>query len=111
MEYLVITPLAIVLLAALLGQLTLAAMGLVACEAAARDAAVAAARGNTPELAARKAAPDWQVKVSRPRRVVQGDYEGVSVTVTLTVPAMPFRMLRGRGVTVSRTATMPVEGG
>lgn len=110
-EYLLVTPLAIALIAAVLGQLTLAAIGLVTCEAAARDAAIAAARGNDPLLAARQAAPDWELRVSPPRPVRSGSYRGVQVTVTMTVPALPLRMLAGKGFTIQRTATMPVETG
>lgn len=110
-EYLLVTPLAVMLLAAILGQLALAAVGLITCEAAARDAAVAAARGNDPVLAARKAAPDWNVRVTDPVEVRSGSYHGVQVTVTLTVPALPLRVLAGRGFEVSRTATMPSERG
>lgn len=110
-EYVLITPLVVVFLAALLGQLALAAVGLITCESAARDAAVAAARGNDPLLAARKAAPDWNVAVSEPEDVRSGDYHGVRVSVTLTVPALPVRMFAGRSLPITRTATMPTEKG
>ena len=110
-EYLLITPAVIVLLAAILGQVTLAAMGMIACESAARDAAVAAARGNDPLLAARKAAPDWDVTIAGPEDVSSGDYHGVKVTVSLTVPALPIHMLAGHGLPISRTVTMPTERG
>lgn len=110
-EFLLAMPLAVALIAAILGQLALAAVGLVTCEAAARDAALAASRGNDPVLAARKAAPDWDVSVSEPRYDRSTSYHGVQVTVSLTVPALPLRMLAGRGFVISRTATMPVERG
>jgi hypothetical protein len=108
-EYLLITPLAVALLAAVLGQMALAAVGLITCEAAARDAAVAASRGNSPVIAAKKAAPDWDVKVSGPQDVSQGSYEGVQVTVELTIPALPIRFVEGQSFTVRRTVTMPKE--
>lgn len=110
-EYLLVTPLAVALLGAILGQLALAALGLIACEAAARDAAVAAARGNDPVLAARKAAPDWDLVVSPAEEVVSGSYRGVRVSVTLTVPVLPLQFLPDRGFPITRTATMPSETG
>lgn len=108
-EYLLATPLAVVFLAALLGQLSLAAVGLITCESAARDAAVAAARGNDPLLAARKAAPDWNVTVTDPEEVESGSYRGVRVTVSMDIPALPIRFLEGRTLRITRTATMPSE--
>lgn len=110
-EYLMITPLAIMLLAAIIGQTTLAAMGLVACEAAARDAAVAAARGNDPVLAARQAAPNWNVAVSKPEEVKDGSYVGIKVSVSLTVPVLPLKFLPNQGFVITRSATMPKEKG
>lgn len=110
-EFLLGTMMAVALLAAIIGQVAIVALGVVACESAARDAAVAAARGNDPVLAARKAAPDWEVTVSSPVRVRESSYSGVRVSVTLKVPALPIRMLADRGFTITRTATMPDETG
>jgi hypothetical protein len=108
-EYLVATPIAILFLAMVIGQLALAAVGLITCEAAARDAAVAATRGNDPLLAARQAAPDWNVAVSDPEQVQYGSYRGVRVTVSLKIPVLPVRMLAGRSFPIARTVTMPAE--
>jgi hypothetical protein len=104
-----VTPIAIVFLAVVLAQIALAAVGIITCESAARDAAVAAARGNDPLLAARKAAPDWNVTVTGPEDVESGSYHGVRVTVSMEIPVLPLRMLAGRSFPISRTATMPSE--
>lgn len=110
-EYLLATPLALALLALILGQLTAAALGLIACEAAARDAALAAARGHDPVVAARRAAPGWHLVVSPPERAEGSGYEGIRVRVTLTVPGLPVRLLAGRSLAITRWATVPAERG
>lgn len=109
-EYLLLTPLVVALVAAVTAQMVAAALAALTSASSARDGALAAVRGQDPLLAARQAAPGWQVAVTEVQAVTGGEVAGVRVQVTVQVPVVPLRALPLGPLAVTCSAAVPASG-